>query len=178
LDNGRFCLLQGKPWDRTQFIRLLDWAATREHKPRWVVVPDVPCDAVKTLRDYDQWEPHIRQYGFLPAMACQDGMTPADVPLGVVAFIGGSLEWKIRNVELFAAECPRVHVGRVNRLSWLWKCHKAGVESVDGTGWLRGDPLQRNRLEYYLMRAQLGMMDEQKWLSFYTQKTTPPTTVT
>jgi len=161
LDNGRYCLLQGKEWDESSWLRLLDWAAAKEKKPRWAVVPDVPCDRSGTLRDWDRFVLRVEKHGFLPAMACQDGMTPTDVPSGVVAFIGGSLHWKIRNVEAFTKDCSRVHVGRVNRLKWLWKCHKAGVESVDGTGWLRGDPLQRKRLEYYLKLSSIGMIDPQ-----------------
>ena len=36
-------------------------------------------------------------------------------------------------------ELPRVHVGRVNSVHRLRECFAAGIESVDGTGWMRDE---------------------------------------
>lgn len=150
--------IQQDQWAGMHFQELIHKAHIAEHKPRWIVIPDVIGNAQQTIRDFHRWADKLDQDGFngTLAMAVQDGMDPSDVPDGVVAFIGGTKEWKWRNVERFAAELPRVHVGRVNSYEKLWFAHEAGVESVDGTGWFRGDQRQLNRLLRYLSEAAAG----------------------
>src|SRR5208283_317973 len=94
-------------------------------------------------------------YGFTPAFAVQDGMTPRDVPLGAgVVFVGGSTKWKRQTLEVWCGGFPRVHVARINTERWLWRCYALGAESCDGTGWFRGDPVQfRGLLDYLALRA-------------------------
>ena len=166
LDNGRYCLLQGKPWSEAKFIELLEWAAQKTQRPLWVVVPDVPEKRDETLREWDRWHGRVSRYGFLLAMAVQDGMTPADVPPGVVAFIGGSLAWKPIAMEMFSTEVSRVHVGRVCRPKWLWKCREHGIESVDGTGWFRGDQRQLRALKYFVESDSRGTPHPQSAFPF------------
>jgi len=140
LDNGRYAATtKGNNWDEDKFLETLDHVRNNVvQQPMWLVVPDFVGSRDKTLREWDKWEPTLRQYGWTLAMACQDGMTPDDVPDGVVAFIGGTTKWKRDNIEVFCEELPRVHVGRISTPKWLWVAHNAGAESCDGTGWFRG----------------------------------------
>ena len=145
--------VQREYWKGLDFLDALSWAKEQPGNPEWVVVPDVPGSAKETKREFDQWAPYIAETSIPLAMAMQDGMVPSDCPDGVVAFIGGTTEWKWANVERFAAECERCHVGRVNAYRRLWQCHEAGVESVDGTGWFRGDQRQLAGLRRYLRES-------------------------
>lgn len=73
-------------------------------------------------------------------------------PYPDLLFVGGSTEWKWDTAPLWCGEFPRVHVGRVNTGRQLDICRKIGAESVDGTGWMRGDPKQIQELGLFLMR--------------------------
>ncbi len=168
LDNGCFMATttEGRTWDRSEFIAHLDWAASKPQSPLWVVVPDVVGDRDATLREWDQWAPHIERYGWPLAMAVQDGMIPGDVPAGVVCFLGGTTTWKRQNIWKFCQSLARVHVGRINTEKWLWACHRAGAESCDGTGWYRGDKRQLAGLVRYLDRSSKGLSAVQAELEF------------
>jgi hypothetical protein len=109
-----------------------------EFAPRWVLVPDVVADRDATLRKWDKYSQIAQQFGWPLAMAVQDGMTPEDLPDECVVFVGGTTKWKWDTVEMWASTNRRVHVGRVNEVEKLILCEKLGVESVDGTGWMRG----------------------------------------
>jgi hypothetical protein len=160
LDNGRFSawdmarnLFYPGNWNEAAWLRLLDWAAAQEHKPRWALVPDVPGNAAATLESFRRYNVEITSRGLRTAFAVQDGMRPTDVPsrnLQQVIFIGGSTRWKWNGVESWCARFPHVHVGRVNTFHGLWKCFDAGAASVDGTGWFRGDQKQLARLIKFL----------------------------
>ena len=126
-----------------------------------IVVPDVPGNADATKRQWDKWAPKLEKKKVKLAMAVQDGMKPSDVPDGVVCFVGGSTEWKWKNVERFCADCKVCHVGRVNRYRYLWKCHKAGADSVDGSGFFRGDKTQLRGLLSYL-KESAGFTDRKR----------------
>lgn len=156
LDNGRFTAKE-TGWDEARFRRLVE---THGAAARWVVVPDVVGDRDGTLREWDLWAPRLTH---LPlAMAVQDGMTAADVPSEVqVVFVGGSTTWKRRTLYYWPVHFGRVHVGRINTEKWLWRCLDAGVESCDGTGWLRGDKRQFRGLERFLSRHSAGKTDGQ-----------------
>ena len=148
LDNGKYTSWQnGKEWNEDSFFELLDRCQLSKYKPDWVAVPDEVADRGKTLWLWNQYEHRIRQYKFRLAFVVQDGMTPNDVPDSAdVVFIGGTTKWKWRNVALFCATFPRVHVGRVNWIDKLEYCERVGVESCDGTGFFRGDMVQRQQL--------------------------------
>lgn len=47
-----------------------------------------------------------------------------------------------------------MHIGRINTERWLWFAHRCGAESVDGTGFFRGDENQLKGLHRYLRRSQ------------------------
>lgn len=138
LDNGAYgAFTSGKEWDESAWVDLLEWAKLSGQPPKWVLVPDVVGDRIRTLRRWDMYAPVAAQYGWPLAFAVQDGMTLEDIPADAqVVFVGGSTDWKWSTVELWAA-FPRCHVGRVNEYRRLVQCAALGVESVDGTGWMR-----------------------------------------
>ncbi len=162
IDNGIFGAASNKrEWSPEPFFGLLETIA-QWIPPMWVVVPDAIGDKAETLRRWEKYAPTCRLFDVPLAFAAQDGMTPADVPQDAdVVFIGGSTEWKWRNVRAFTAVHPRVHVGRVNTYRLLWMADKAGAESCDGTGWFRGDQTQIAGLWKYLKESENGGQPQQ-----------------
>lgn len=164
LDNGAFTsYLRQQPFDDEAFLTLCDRARAFETlaassglvpgrvSPLWLVVPDVVADAKATLESWARWAPTLRDYGWPLAFVVQDGMFPNAVPSDVdVVFVGGSKPWKWRTVSMWSSWFPRVHVGRVNQPARLEFLEDLGVESCDGTGWLRGDQMQLSGLVGFL----------------------------
>lgn len=155
VDNGAYpAYTNNRPWNESAFWVRLSQCHAIEQQPLWVVVPDVVTNRKATLEMWDRYAPHVRKLGFRTAFACQDGMTPADIPDDAdVAFVGGSFKWKWANLERFCKAHPRVHCARVNSKRLLWLAHIAGAESCDGTGWFRGDKRQLNGLFEYLAES-------------------------
>lgn len=153
IENGVFPkFTSGRRWLSAPFLELCDSAAAAPIAPRWVAVPDVVCDRVRTLARWRRWAPLLRRrYGWPLAFVVQNGMTAADIPAdAAVVFVGGDTAWKRETAAYWCANHPRVHVGRVNGERDLWRFHQAGAESCDGTGWFRGDRRQLDGLWYYL----------------------------
>jgi hypothetical protein len=155
LDNGAFpAFTSGKRWEEKPWLQMLEWSKTSGQKPLWVLVPDVVGNKKETLV---QWKRHSAKAKTLNsplAFAAQDGMVPKDVPKNAeVVFLGGSTEWKRKNIYSWCKYFPRVHVGRINTYRWLLHCEKAGAESVDGTGWFRGDQHQFGDLVLWLQEV-------------------------
>lgn len=152
LDNAAFeAYKNGTEWDEAAWRALLEWARISGQPPLWVLVPDVVGDRLRTLRKWEMFHDVARRYGWPLAFAVQDGMEPSDVPAGAdVVFVGGSTDWKWSTYRDWCAAFPRVHIGRVNTYGQLVKCLDAGAESVDGTGWFRGDRRQYNGLLAFL----------------------------
>lgn len=142
IDNKRYVVWRkGIEWCKKSFIASLDYLNENHIIPTAVVCPDTPTDAELTSKEWKEWYPIIKSYGFNVAFAAQDGHTPKDIPLNAdVVFIGGTTGWKRSNIKTFCDAFPRVHVARINSLRWLWVCHYAGAESVDGNGWWRKSP--------------------------------------
>lgn len=138
LDNDAFgAFKNGTIWDEAAWIEMLQKASEVDHPPLWAIVPDVVGDLEATIRNYSKYEGAVDSYGFTKAFAVQDGMAPSDVPSSAsVVFVGGTTEWKWRNLTMWTDNFPRVHVGRV-RMTKLMRCLQLGVESCDGTGWFR-----------------------------------------
>jgi hypothetical protein len=167
LDNGAFSAWRdGTEWDEYGFLDLCDSAALGQQAPLWIVVPDVVGDRTGTLALWDVWADKLKGlYGWPLAFAVQDGMSVGDVPANAdVVFVGGTKDWKQRTLHAWCANFPRVHVGRVNGYRMLWRCHRNGVESCDGTGWFRGDQSQLRGLERYLEHAAAGKEEPQRLL--------------
>ncbi len=155
LDNGVFGA--GEKWTEGPWFDLLDWARLSGQRPRWALVADVVADRIRTLRRWEMYADRVADYGWPLAFAVQDGMTREDVPLSAgVIFVGGSTEWKWATMPMWCGHFKRVHVGRVNTYRLLWKCHDAGAESCDGTGWMRGDQRQLRGLSAYLEESTNG----------------------
>jgi hypothetical protein len=149
IDNGKYSAYSNKEqWYEESYFDLLDRYQVQPYKPSWIVVPDEVANREKTLWLWNQYEPRLRMYGWSLAFVVQDGMTPNDVPDSAdVVFVGGSTKWKWRNVALFCATFPRVHVGRVNWHNKLEYCERVGAESCDGSGFFReGDGPRVNQL--------------------------------
>lgn len=109
---------------------------------------------MRALAAWKEHAPRIAAAGYRLAMAVQDGMTADDVPPdAAVVFVGGSTEWKWRNLRHWTTSFPRVHVGRVNTEKYLWRAHEAGAESCDGTGFFRGRREQLDGLIRYLEQS-------------------------
>jgi hypothetical protein len=159
LDNGAFgAWVNKRPWNAEAFRAHIEKSKTA-HKPSWVVVPDVVTDMEATIISWHEWSPQLR--AILPnvplAFAVQDGMTPYHVPKDAdVIFVGGTTEWKWRNLYSWTENFPRVHVGRVNSERMLWMAHDAGAESCDGTGWMRGGEERLDDLVRYLEESTTG----------------------
>ena len=62
--------------------------------------------------------------------------------------MGGLDPWKMDNVEKFVGLGKPVHAGRVNGIGRVNYLESIGVNSCDGTGWLRG----RNKQYYDFIR--------------------------
>ena len=139
LDNDAFgAWTNGTPWDEKAWREMLRCVRMTRLRPRWALVPDVVADKSATIAKWAEFAPVVREHGFLTAFALQDGMTPDDVPVDAdVMFLGGTTEWKWFSLPMWAGLGRRLHVGRVNSLERLWTCERLGVESVDGTGWMR-----------------------------------------
>lgn len=149
LDNGTFS--SGENWIEGGWLKLMEWAKISGHNPKWALVPDVVADKIGTLKKWDKYYDYVRSFGWPVAFAVQDGMIPTDVPKAAdVIFVGGSTAWKWGTLDMWCKSFPRVHVGRVNTYRRLWDCHDAGAESVDGTGWMRGNQVQYRGLMNYL----------------------------
>lgn len=164
LDNGRFgCFKNGTEWNEREWLNLLAWAQRSRQAPLWAVVPDVVGDRDATLRDWDRYYPVVRDHGFIPAIALQDGMMPDDVPYEAqVVFVGGSTRWKWRTLPMWTEHFQRVHIGRVNTFDRLVEAERCGVESGDGTGFTRGDQRQWRGLVAFLEgkhRLQMKLLE-------------------
>jgi hypothetical protein len=131
LDNGCFKRFKRKQWER-----LLDEAESQ--MPKFVTLPDIVGDAVRTLDLFDAFE---RQTNGLPrALVLQDGIGNHRIEWSKLSavFVGGSDNFKISDEAFNACRTAKmlgkwVHVGRVNTASrvknWLGL-----ADSIDGSG--------------------------------------------
>jgi hypothetical protein len=151
LDNGAFSC-----WDpetnvfdyakwaikEEQWRRLLFWAQAASIKPRWAIVPDVPGNAIETLKRWAIFAREVQDSRIPLAVAVQDGMTVADIqqlqPTPDVICIGGTTEWKWATVEQWA-KLGRCHLLRCSSVEKLDYLESLGIESCDSTAWNRGD---------------------------------------
>lgn len=139
VDNGKYAAYSNnEKWNADKFFGMLDRCRLEKCKPRWIVCPDEIGDKDGTKKAWRNYRSEMTRYGWPVAFVAQDGMSTNDVPYDSdLVFIGGSTEWKWRNVALFAATFDRVHVGRVSAPEKLEYCLRLGIESVDGSGFFR-----------------------------------------
>jgi hypothetical protein len=152
LDNGAFScwnqatnVFDADKWERIlpAWHKMMMWSQVAHTRPLWAIVPDVIGDAEATLRQWSEYAKIVQDYRAPLALAVQDGMTASDVRnLSIqpeVIAIGGSDEFKWGTVEMWAGEFSRVHLLRCNSPSKIYDLEAMGIESCDGTGWMRGD---------------------------------------
>lgn len=108
-----------------------------------IITPDVPFNALATIKRFFQYRAVPESLGYKVALATQDGMTPEMVPwtLFDVLFVGGSDEHKrgieaVRLAQTAKQEGKWIHIGRVSgggpiRKFWSW------ADSFDGTTFVR-----------------------------------------
>lgn len=149
-DNYRFAAtVGGKFWSAREFRRWIAQIRALPKKPLFLVVPDVPFHAKETLEEWQVWEPELRELGVPLAFAVQNGIKLEQIPKSTDwLFVGGTDEWRYPRLREITGMGKPVHVGRVNSMRRIWQCDEAGVVSVDGTGWFRGD--EYRKLESYL----------------------------
>jgi len=147
LDNGAFTGFDVEAW-----THMLE-RAEAHHEPLWAAVPDVVGDARATTKN---WQRYHDKVPFRKAFVVQDGHEPEDVPGDAYCvFVGGSTEWKLANAHRFKGAAKWLHIGRVNTLRRLDWAERVGADSVDGTGWFRGDYAQRDAfMQHFLGRRQ------------------------
>ena len=113
-----------------------------EHRAscRFIVAPDVICDAAATLSRSALHFDAVRALGFPVALVGQNGLEGLTVPWGDfdAFFIGGDDEWKEGPAaqELVIEAKSRgkwVHMGRVNSRRRLRYAARIGCDSADGT---------------------------------------------
>lgn len=139
IDNGAFT-----GFDPDLFRLCLRRATLIDKPPIWVAVPDVVSNAEATLKMWHDWH---HQIDFPLAFVAQDGCEPQDVPKQAFAvFVGGSTEWKLANAHRFKGVSTWLHIGRVNTMSRLIWADQCGADSVDGTGYFRGNKAQKQAL--------------------------------
>jgi hypothetical protein len=153
IDNGAF-----KRFSEIKYFKTLDAVLEFKDKPIFVVCPDVVGCHDRTLALWHYYYPKLKSYGFRLAFVAQNGCTIDNVPKKCDwIFIGGTNEWKSKNIEQFIGGRP-VHVGRVNSIGFVKYCESIGVSSIDGTGWMRArDKKYYDFLNYFNGEVQLGL---------------------
>jgi hypothetical protein len=156
LDNGAFgAFMSTSPWNEKAYYQMLS-RANFCHRPMWVIVPDVVADADATLKSWHRHKDRVFTLGYKLAFAVQDGMEPNDVPQEAhCCFVGGSTEWKLASAHKFKGVCEWLHIGRVNTPDRLGWAKSIGADSVDGTGFFRGNNYQtRAFIEHFVGRQE------------------------
>lgn len=135
MDNGAF-----NGFDEGAFMRMLERFADCPGC-LFVSAPDVVGDAAATMARWPFWSRVIRGLGWPPALVLQDGITAERVPWDDVGalFVGGSTAFKesaaVRTLMAYGrARGLWCHWGRVNGKRRYALALKAGVDSIDGTG--------------------------------------------
>jgi len=121
----------------------LSWLKDRKYAStncRFVVAPDVVCDARATLKRSLPMLPKIRSLGFPAALVAQNGLECLSIPWDQfdVLFIGGDDAWKEGPAATGLAREAKirhkwVHMGRVNSRRRLHVAQAMSCDSVDGT---------------------------------------------
>jgi len=133
-----------KGLDRPAYERMLAAWQGAKPGPLWFNAPDVVADARTTLERFEEWEPILHRMGFPVALTLQDGQENLPVPWNRLeaVFVGGSTRWKLSmDAARLCQEAKRrgkwVHAGRVNSLRRMELMARAGVDSIDGSGFSR-----------------------------------------
>jgi len=154
LDNGCFKRFNRKTWER-----MLKEA--EENRPMFVCLPDVVCDAARTLDLFEYFKPMTD--GLPRCLVLQDGISNHRINFNDLdaVFVGGSDGFKVSAEAMNACKAAKmlgkwVHVGRVNTAARV--IHWLGVaDSIDGSGISKYDHMLEN-----VMKAIKGEKREQQ----------------
>jgi hypothetical protein len=140
------------------YFKLLD-TSQKYSKPIFCVSPDVVGCHDRSLALWHYYYPRLKEYGFPIAFVAQNGCEPKLVPKNADwVFVGGLDPWKQENIHKYAAMNIPCHVGRVNGIGRLKYCESLGVDSIDGTGWMRArDKKFYDLMDYFGREKQLGL---------------------
>lgn len=137
IDNGAF-----SKFEEASFLSLLERERPRRDLCRFVAVPDVVCDARRTLEVFDRWAPRLE--GWPIALVLQNGQETLPIPWERISaiFIGGDTAWKIGPHAIACMKAAKalkkwIHVGRVNSPARFEWAERMGADSIDGTGLAR-----------------------------------------
>lgn len=158
-DNGAFPIWEkGQEWKEGPFYARCEMIIGQKHKPLWIAVPDVVASRDGTICAWNRHHERVAAYDCPLAFVVQDKMKIDDVPKEAeVVFVGGTTDWKWKNLKMWTENFPHVHVGRANTERMLWMAHEAGAKSCDGTGWFR-DPDRHQGLLNYLEQSTNGKL--------------------
>src|SRR5262249_9214600 len=129
---------QGRPFDEAAFLSAVEVLGAGA---QFVVVPDVVCGGLASLRFSQRWLPRLRGVGRRLLPALPNALGPGEVrPLlssAGRAFVGGDTAWKERTMPAWGDLAREVgcylHVGRVNTARRIRLCQLSGAASFDGT---------------------------------------------
>lgn len=142
----RFCIDNGAfgNFDAALFLRLVERESPRRDLCRFVTVPDVVGDAMRTLEVFSIWRRKPELAGWPLALVVQNGQEHLPIPWAHIAaiFIGGDTAWKEGPGAMACLKAAKalgkwIHVGRVNTPGRYEHFKKAGADSIDGTGLAR-----------------------------------------
>lgn len=131
----------GRAWDdgcAAEYEALLDLLGAG---CAWAVLPDIVAGGLASLELSLRYQNRALSAVPKVLIAVQDGMKPADlapfVGPQVGIFMGGSTEWKIRQMREWGVWCAGLeidyHVARVNTLQRFGAAADAGATSIDGS---------------------------------------------
>lgn len=136
-DNG--CYTAGARFSEARWLAFLDrWRG--QGRCLFAVLPDVPFDHDATLTRSLPYVERVRQLGYRPALAVQNGADVAHVPWEALdaVFIAGTKEFKTSPTAwLICREAKRrrlhVHIARRNSKRAMQAAYDMGADSIDGT---------------------------------------------
>jgi len=155
IDNGGYT-----KQDPKAFCRLIKRALPHKDRCKFLVAPDVPGSARRTLELFSEFAPAISSLQFPLALACQDGLQDLEIPWSLLSavFIAGSPDWR-------KTDCPKhiiaaakwrglwVHVGRVSNPEQWEYYRKLGADSADSSALVRPFPGRTDAISKYFKGA-------------------------
>lgn len=164
IDNGCF-----KRFERQRFFGLLNRENEHRHLCKFVTVPDVVGEALRTMELFEHF--HHKMTGWPLALVAQNGLENMRIPWDSIQaiFIGGTDkndgngDWKMSNAARGIVRTAQtlgrwVHVGRVNGPERFYQClNDWQVDSVDGTGISRYSHMREKIKNYNPTSLQIDL---------------------
>ncbi len=138
IDNGAYAGFDNN--STKKFERLLVRQESDVGRCLFVVVPDVVCNARRTLELW-KYRYEFDMGDFPLAFVGQNGIEDMEVPWDEMEcyFVGGDDRWKMSKasadlVKVAKALGKHVHIGRINSISRFMHFHELGADTCDGSG--------------------------------------------